>query len=555
MSGIAFSLCSKVLSALAMVFYFASASMCQENYGTWRHSSSIPVNTAGSGHDIRTDLIHFPYLVRLSAANFAFGQARADGRDIRFSKINGAHLSYQIDAWDSAGGSAAIWVRLDTLRGNDSVQAIKIYWGNNASSDSSSGRAVFAAADGFAAVWHFSPSDTFGDATANAIGLTNSNSTRAALSIIGTGRTLNGTANTNLSAADNAVLNMANGLTLSAWVKSADATADQKVAGKNVLESGYMLAVNSSAVDAECWDNAKNGHRPHGGTIRSNRWTHIAVTWATGGQMTAYVDGVAVDSISAGALALGTTTNKFYIGCPGWDQANLLFKGDVDEVEVASVARSADWIRLCCRNQAILPVAAPKISYPRKNIFIPINTFTDSIVPVISGIVDNLTITPYLPKNLLFDAENGVITGSAADLTWEQPYYITASNLKGSTTDTIYITIDKPTGAPAGRKETDASFKLIGVLSHCQQPRIFFRMPVQDEFTDFIMTMYDLKGIPITSSRVMTCQPGSGIQSVPIGGQGDNKAFAGGIYLIELKAKGSRTGRTAIQRVRSMFFH
>jgi hypothetical protein len=67
--------------------------------------------------------------------------------------------------------------------------------------------------------------------------------------------------------------------------------------------------------------------------------------------------------------------------------------------------------------------------------------------------------------------------------------------------------------------------------------------------------MYDLKGTSITSSRVMTCQPGSGIQSVPIGGKGDKKVFAGGIYLIELKAKSSRTGRTTIQRVRSMFFH
>jgi hypothetical protein len=152
----------------------------------------------------------------------------------------------------------------------------------------------------------------------------------------------------------------------------------------------------------------------------------------------------------------------------------------------------------------------------------------------------------------MFDAQNGVITGSAIDLTWEQPYYITAYNAKGSTTDTIYLTIDNPTGVNAGKKASSAYPRLIGVSGPQQQPRIFFFVPFSGEFTDIIFTIYNLKGAAITSSRISAHELETGIQSVSFTCSNEKGMLAGGLYFVEMKATNKRSGRTYTQRLKSM---
>ncbi len=64
---------------------------------------------------------NFPLLVPLHKDWFDLTQAAADGADIRFSTGNSAEtaqqLSYQIEAWDDASGSASIWVRVPRIEG------------------------------------------------------------------------------------------------------------------------------------------------------------------------------------------------------------------------------------------------------------------------------------------------------------------------------------------------------------------------------------------------------------------------------------------------------
>ena len=78
-------------------------------------------------------------------------QAQPDGRDIRFATAAGATLSYQIEQWDAANGSAAVWVKIPTITGN-ARQEIKMYWGKTGVTSESSGTAVFNAANGYASV-------------------------------------------------------------------------------------------------------------------------------------------------------------------------------------------------------------------------------------------------------------------------------------------------------------------------------------------------------------------------------------------------------------------
>ena len=62
-------------------------------------------------------------------------------------------MPYEIERWDAAGQQAEIWVKVDTVFGNDSTHYVNIYWGASAAPMSNSA-AVFDTANGFQGVWH-----------------------------------------------------------------------------------------------------------------------------------------------------------------------------------------------------------------------------------------------------------------------------------------------------------------------------------------------------------------------------------------------------------------
>lgn len=122
-------------------------------FQTWRYSRAIPLNTAAMG--IAEQVTDFPLLVRLDSGGFDFSQAQPDGRDLRFSRTGGTDLPFQIERWDAAAKRAWVWVRIDTVRGNDAGQAIMMHWGR-ASADLPAGPAAFDSTAGFATVYHLS---------------------------------------------------------------------------------------------------------------------------------------------------------------------------------------------------------------------------------------------------------------------------------------------------------------------------------------------------------------------------------------------------------------
>src|SRR5690606_32079229 len=76
-------------------------------------------------------------------------------------------LPYQIESWSS--GAAAIWVKVDTIKGNNSTQKIRMHWGNGSAAAESNGAAVFDTANGFRGVWHLHDSTTTGSADATVL--------------------------------------------------------------------------------------------------------------------------------------------------------------------------------------------------------------------------------------------------------------------------------------------------------------------------------------------------------------------------------------------------
>ena len=120
----------------------------------WGFSRTFHINTTSSGAEVSGNVYSFPVLVRLSAGNFVFSQAKSGGEDVRFVKADGSPLPFEIERWDPAAQQAEIWVKVDTVYGNDSTHNFTMLWGESSATGSSNGAAVFDTANGFAAVWH-----------------------------------------------------------------------------------------------------------------------------------------------------------------------------------------------------------------------------------------------------------------------------------------------------------------------------------------------------------------------------------------------------------------
>ena len=68
---------------------------------------------------------------------------------------------------------------------------------------------------------------------------------------------------------------------------------------------GYLLGVFKGQLDPEIWDSTGTHYRFQAGSIPANDWTHLAVTWKSGGKMIGYINGKSVWAIAASANPIG----------------------------------------------------------------------------------------------------------------------------------------------------------------------------------------------------------------------------------------------------------
>ena len=125
-----------------------------DGYESWTYSRQLSLNTTSTGANVSGNVLNFPMLVRLNGDNFNFTQAESNGEDIRFAKSDGSPLEFEIERWDASSNAAEVWVRVDTIYGNNNTQTLTMYWGKGGSLNCSDPEAVFDTTNGFAAVFH-----------------------------------------------------------------------------------------------------------------------------------------------------------------------------------------------------------------------------------------------------------------------------------------------------------------------------------------------------------------------------------------------------------------
>jgi hypothetical protein len=337
-------------------------------YPLWSFAKAIFLNTTPTGAAVTVNLIGFPILVRLSSENFAFGQAQGSGDDIRFAKIDGSPLLYEIEKWDSTQAIAAIWVSVDTVFGNSGSQHIMMYWGASTPTVSqSNGTMVFDTANGFQGVWHFSgPTGSAAiDATANRYnGAPRGNALPGSVAgNIGNANSFNGTDFYEIPGTSHSTLNFPEHGTysISAWVNTDSLSGEyQMIASKG--DKQYNLQFKEATKnwqfteyqDTIGWDETASRAVPR-------TWVHL-VGVRSGEKQYLYVNGVCADSTIytlpyipsdttyAERRGYRNTSCNFMIG-KKVDYPTWFFKGSIDEVRISSKSLSPEWIKACYMNQ------------------------------------------------------------------------------------------------------------------------------------------------------------------------------------------------------------
>jgi hypothetical protein len=334
-----------------------------DDYSLWAYSAKIYMNTTSSGANVTGIVTQIPILIRLNLSNFNFSEALGNGGDIRFSKADGTHLYYQIEKWDSLSGEAQIWVRVDTVYGNNSTQYIYMYWGKFDAVSRSNGTAVFDTLNGFIGVWHLNqnPGGTypqFTDASAGRNhgvangGMSTSNSITG---VVDRGVELDGIddyINTTVQ------FNNPVAFTLSLWFKT---TTDN---GGKLIGFGNQQTGQSNSYDRAVWMDTigrihfgiYNGSVQSIGTstaYNNGQWHQLTAQVSSVG-MKLYIDGI------LSASNTGYTTPENYNGywrigydnMTGWPNPPNTFyiKSAIDEAVIAHTVRSEHWIKLNYEN-------------------------------------------------------------------------------------------------------------------------------------------------------------------------------------------------------------
>ncbi len=312
----------------------------------WKYRKEIGFDLSPTGADIAASPQDVPVLVRLSLANFAyFNDTKADGSDFRLvAGDDKTPLKFHFEKYDPQSQIALLWVRVPQLTGGSKTDKIYAYYGNPDAPSAADIPGTYDAQQ----VLVLSFAETAGlpmDSTAYKNNPSASTAVLTPASLIAGGAKFAGKESITVPATASLRLLPNQGLTASAWLRietpqQAAVLALTDGAKSVELDVDGSKLVLRAALDGPAVSVAS------GSDLSMSQWHHVAFT-AASGKLTLYVDGVPAGSAP---ITLQEVGGNFTVGAAGGAK---FLTGDVDEVEVSKVARSAEWIKASALGQGM----------------------------------------------------------------------------------------------------------------------------------------------------------------------------------------------------------
>lgn len=316
-------------------------------------SRQIVLNTTSDGADIAQTVQNVPILIRLDSTHTrVFEEASKD--QIWFRK-NDVGLPVRVETWDPAARSAALWVRVDSVRGNNTTD-LTMYWGEVPAVQNTAGE-VFDTANGFVGVYHLSdpsPGQEVLDATQASRHGKSVDASVASVPVKGIigGAQQFGEKTKPLEFPTPALSD--GNWTMSAWFLPNGPINQGRIVGDST--GGVRLSYGSS-FEPSLQRNAKvhlvysEGDPKFlnlGDGPLDDSWHYISATCDTSKQsFSLYIDGALVGDVTWTTGTVSVPSPTTYIG-GGYVES---FIGLIDEVRIARTPRSPEWLKLCYENQ------------------------------------------------------------------------------------------------------------------------------------------------------------------------------------------------------------
>jgi biopolymer transport protein ExbB len=324
----------------------AAASAASWWNNDWKYRKEIDLDLSAGGADVAGTPLDVPVLIRLSSANFSyFNDTKPDGSDFRIvAGDDKTPLKFHFEKYDVQNQMALLWVRVPQITGGAKSDKIYAYYGNADAPNAADPSGSYDAAQ--VLVLPFSePSGLPLDLTAYKNNPSASSAALTPASLIGGGAKFSGKETITVPATASLRLLPAQGLTMSAWVRL---DLPQQATVMVLADQGRFieLAVDGSKMAARATLEGAPVSVTQPADLSLNQWHHVALT-AGGGKLTLYVDGLPTASVPVtlaelgGNLRIGSADGKGFL------------TGSLDEVQVAKLVRSPDWIKASARAQGM----------------------------------------------------------------------------------------------------------------------------------------------------------------------------------------------------------
>lgn len=314
-----------------------------------------------------TDQSNFPVLLRGTYSYLATeangGSVKsASGYDIGFYGDSGCSttkLDWEVVRWVAATGEIAIWVKAPTVSHTSDTVIYLCYTSTTITTDQSNAIGVWSSS--FAAVYHLEsitsdPGNNVDNATSDST--SNANNLRNVFGYAVTATGLSGNCADLTNATNWARLSNStptgipigsNARTLTAWIKGWPASPggySNIVSSSTDAGSGAYFTIAQNADESVWfWGDSQNVGYAAGVAADRSVWNYAAVTY-DGTTVRVTINGA--NEIN-GTPSLNSTASTIFIGEGGGPSVHYL--GLIDEVRIASVARSNDWIVTEYNNQ------------------------------------------------------------------------------------------------------------------------------------------------------------------------------------------------------------
>ena len=316
--------------------------------GDWPLRKLITIDTTATGVPITDPIGSTPVLIRLHDGNFRFTYAKPDGTDIRFIAADDrTPLTYHIERFDSLLNEAFIWVDVPGLRPGTKT-SFWLYYGSTSPKAVKVENAKDTYDTDTVLVYHFNekgqPCYDFSGQGNNA----GNAGIPADGSLIGTGLRLDGKTAVNIPASPSLAWTGGAAMTWSAWIKFGSPQANAILFSRRDGENFFLIGADSGIPFVALSYQGGAVRSSAGPAVAPNSWHHLAVV-ASYAQITLYLDGDAYGSANAllpvigGGAVLGGDGSAVNSGTG--------FVGEMDELEIAKVARPAGFLKLAASEQ------------------------------------------------------------------------------------------------------------------------------------------------------------------------------------------------------------